>query len=297
VTGAVVTLIGVLAALTLFIHETNSYSAKNVVQEMVVDSVRGEKLSVRLNISTLAIPCSVLALNTIDQAGSLQFNLHQDVLKEELDPEGRPTGVKQRQLESEAAAEAFGSSTPLFLTDHDKEMIKDSILKREGCRISGRVTLQKVSGTFHLSSNALILQLLIEAFNGLSNVNSSHVIHEVSIGEPFPGIFNPLDHYRRINKHSGSYKYFLKVIPTEYVHLNGSVMHTFQYSVTEYFTQFGSDVTKLPGIHFKYEMSPIAVKLKEEKVGFLHFITRLCATIGGAFALTSMANNLVHCLF
>lgn len=77
----------------------------------------------------------------------------------------------------------------------------------------------------------------------------------------------------------------------------GTVTHTFQYSVTEYFTQFGADVTKLPGIHFKYDMSPIAVKLKEDKVGFLHFITRLCATIGGAFALTSLANNFAHRLF
>ena len=90
--------------------------------------------------------------------------------KEELDPEGRPTGVKQRKLESEVVAEQFGSSTPLFLTDDDKKKIKDSILKREGCRISGRVTLQKVSGTFHLSSNALILQLLIDVCLSLNTL-------------------------------------------------------------------------------------------------------------------------------
>ena len=293
-TGAIVTLLGVLAAFTLFVNEVSTYASKKVVQEMLVDSVRGEKLTVRLNISALAIPCSVLALNTIDQSGQLQFNVQQDLVKEVLDPQGTATGLKHQKLESELAALQFGASTPLFLTDQDKVSIKDSILRREGCRISGRVVLQKVSGTFHLSSNALILQLLVEAFNGLSNVNSSHVIHEVAIGEPYPGSFNPLDHYRRITKHPGSYKYFLKIVPTEYVDLSRRVIHTFQYSVTEYFTKFGTDVTKLPGIHFKYDMSPIAMKLTERKVSFLHFLTRLCATIGGAFALTSLANSWTH---
>ena len=74
----------------------------------------------------------------------------------------------------------------------------------------------------------------------------------------------------------------------------GTVVHTFQYSVTEYFTRFGDDSMKLPGVHFKYDMSAIAVKLREKKTRFLHFLTRMCATIGGAFALTSMANAWVY---
>ena len=313
---------------------------------MVVDSVRGEKLSARLNISVLAIPCPgkfsqgisfppkarilvsnffffslVLALNTLDQSGNFNFNLQQDLLKEVLDPSGNPIGVRQDELESESAARIFGASSPLFLTDEDKVRIKESITRKEGCRISGKVVLQKVSGTFHLSSNALILQLLIEvrerekniqhnnraplsaspflltqavqAFDGLQNVNTSHIIHEVALGEPYPESINPLDHYHRITTVPGSYKYYLKVVPTEYVYLNRTTIHTFQYSVTEYFTNFGTDNMKLPGIHFKYDMSAIAVKLRESKVSFLHFMTRLCATIGGAFALTSMANSWV----
>ena len=125
-------------------------------------------------------------------------------------------------------------------------------------------------------------------------MNTSHVIHEVALGQPYPGSVNPLDHYRRIALQPGSYKYYLQVVPTEYLHLNRTTVHTFQYSVTEYFTKIGDDVMKLPGIHFKYDMSAIAVKLRERKVSFLHFMTRLCATVGGAFALTSLANAWVH---
>jgi hypothetical protein len=35
-----------------------------------------------------------------------------------------------------------------------------------------------------------------------------------------------------------------------------------------------------------YDLSPITVTIKEERRSFLHFITRLCAVLGGTFALT-----------
>ena len=176
----------------------------------------------------------------------------------------------------------------------DKESIKAAVARKEGCRLRGNVVLEKVSGRIHISCNALIIELLIQAFDGLRNVNTSHTIHEFAFGEPYPGSINPLDRYNRITEEPGSFKYFLKVVPTEYVHLNGTVVHTFQYSVTEYYSKFGSDEMMLPGIHFKYDMSAIAVKLRERKTSFLHFLTRLCATIGGAFALTSLANSWVY---
>ena len=113
-------------------------------------------------------------------------------------------------------------------------------------------------------------------------------------GTPTPGASTPWIGTAASPRRQGSFKYFLNVVPTEYFPLSGKTIHTFQYSVTEYFTSFHDDqAVKLPGIHFKYDMSAIAVKLREQKVGFLHFLTRMCATIGGAFALTSMANSWV----
>ena len=235
---------------------------------------------------------AVLALNTLDQSGNFNFNVHQDLVKEVLDPTSGWTGRLHTMLESEFAALTLGVASPIFLTDGDQARIKEEIARKEGCRISGRISLQKLSGKFHIASNALILQLLVEAFDRLLNMNTSHIIHEVAIGDPYPGSVNPLDNYHRVNQEPGSYKYYLKVVPTEYVYLNSSTVHTFQYSVTEYWTKFLDDSMKLPGIHFKYDMSAIAVKLREKKTGFFHFLVRLCATIGGCFALTSFANGL-----
>ena len=127
---------------------------------MVVDSVRGETLTAKLNVSALGIPCSVLTVNTLDQSGKFNFNLHQNLVKEVLDPSGEPTGARHVPLESEVAAFTLGIEAPMFLTDEDHARIKAEIGRKEGCRVSGKVDLQKLSGKFHISSNALILQML-----------------------------------------------------------------------------------------------------------------------------------------
>jgi hypothetical protein len=41
-------------------------------------------------------------------------------------------------------------------------------------------------------------------------------------------------------------------------------------------------------VYFLYDLSPITVTIREERRSFLHFITRLCAVLGGTFALTGL---------
>lgn len=42
----------------------------------------------------------------------------------------------------------------------------------------------------------------------------------------------------------------------------------------------------IAAVFFLYDLSPITVTIVEERRSFLHFITRLCAVLGGTFALT-----------
>lgn len=43
-------------------------------------------------------------------------------------------------------------------------------------------------------------------------------------------------------------------------------------------------------VYFLYDLSPITVTIREERRSFLHFITRLCAVLGGTFALTGLCS-------
>jgi hypothetical protein len=44
-------------------------------------------------------------------------------------------------------------------------------------------------------------------------------------------------------------------------------------------------------VYFIYDLSPIIVTIKEERRNFMHFITRLCAVLGGTFALIGKKKN------
>jgi hypothetical protein len=41
-------------------------------------------------------------------------------------------------------------------------------------------------------------------------------------------------------------------------------------------------------VYFVYDLSPITVTIKEHRRNFGHFLTRLCAVLGGTFAVTGI---------
>ncbi|KAI8010833.1 Endoplasmic reticulum-Golgi intermediate compartment protein 3 [Camellia lanceoleosa] len=72
---------------------------------------------------------------------------------------------------------------------------------------------------------------------GPIHVNVSHIIHDLSFGPKYPGIHNPLDETSRILRgSSGTFKYYIKIVPTEYGYLSKEVLPTNQFSVTEYYS-------------------------------------------------------------
>ncbi|KAG6518726.1 hypothetical protein ZIOFF_022207 [Zingiber officinale] len=134
---------------------------------------------------------------------------------------------------------------------------------------------------------SLFYILPTQIFGGAKKVNVSHVIHDLSFGPKYPGIHNPLDGTARIlDDTSGTFKYYIKIVPTEYRYLSKEVLPTNQFSVTEYFVPMRDFDRSWPAVFFLYDLSPITVTIREERRSFLHFLTRLCAVLGGTFALT-----------
>ena len=63
-------------------------------------------------------------------------------------------------------------------------------------------------------------------------------------------------------------------------------MHSNQYSLTEYYSPVHKGEVQLPAIYFLYDLSPIMVTVKDAKGGVAHLLVRICAVVGGVFALT-----------
>ncbi|KAJ8532027.1 hypothetical protein K7X08_011950 [Anisodus acutangulus] len=95
--------------------------------------------------------------------------------------------------------------------------VKQALAHGEGCRVYGVLDVQRVAGNFHISVHGLNIFVAQMIFGGNTHVNVSHIIHDLSFGPKYPGIHNPLDGTERIPRgESGTFKYYIKIVPTEY---------------------------------------------------------------------------------
>jgi hypothetical protein len=132
---------------------------------------------------------------------------------------------------------------------------------------------------------------------------------------PTQDMTNPLDNRRKElpdEATRGSFQYFLKVVPTEYTFLSASRITTNQFSATEHFRELTPVSDKgLPSawfppsfqwrlktnrlavccgsavVSFSYTFSPIMFRIEQYRVGFLQFLTSVCAIVGGVFTVRS----------
>lgn len=173
--------------------------------------------------------------------------------------------------------------------------------KQEGCRVHGFVSVNRVAGNVNIVPGKFVLQNTryvmdtTDIFQFASGFNLSHTIHKLSFGDEYPGMKNPLDRVQKVwvGGASAMYQYFIKVVPTLYSNRFGTIIKTNQYSVLEYLSHVDIWSSGVPGVFFSYDLSPIRVDLRESK-SFLHFLTNLCAIIGGVFTVASLVDAFVY---
>lgn len=73
----------------------------------------------------------------------------------------------------------------------------------------------------------------------------------------------------------------------------GKVTETHQYAVSEYSTPMATRGRGIAAVDIMYDMSPIVVTINESPASFLHFLVRLCAVVGGAFAVTGGCHSVL----
>ncbi|KAL7119405.1 hypothetical protein ACP275_02G060900 [Erythranthe tilingii] len=170
----------------------------------------------------------------------------------------------------------------------------------EGCNIHGSLEVNKVAGNFHFAPGKSFHQTNMHLLDLLAlqseSCNISHKINKLSFGDSIPGIVNPLDGVEWVQiRPNGVYQYFLKVVPTIYTNIKGHTIQSNQFSVTEHYKSSEEDQYRsLPGIFFFYDLSPIKVTFTEEHASFLHFLTHICAIVGGVFTVAGIVDSFIY---
>jgi hypothetical protein len=87
------------------------------------------------------------------------------------------------------------------------------------------------------------------------------------------------------------YEYFLDVVPTVYA--KGSKKERgYQFTANMHKTQV--PYGQMAAVFFRYQLSPITVMYSRENVSFSHFLTYMCAIIGGVFTVAGILSGMLH---
>lgn len=195
-------------------------------------------------------------------------------------------------------------NTPGEIEQCVRDGVADSLKHQsnEGCRVYGYLEVNKVAGNFHFAPGRSFMQHHVHVHDlqsfGTKKFNLSHRIHHLSFGYDYPGIINPLDETEEISKdQSTMYQYYVKIVPTTYVKVNEETLNTNQYSVTKHSKNVAGGMggeTGLPGVFFIYELSPMMVKYTEKNRSFMHFLTGVCAIVGGIFTVAGLIDSAIY---
>nr|XP_023022429.1 endoplasmic reticulum-Golgi intermediate compartment protein 3 isoform X1 [Leptinotarsa decemlineata] len=172
----------------------------------------------------------------------------------------------------------------------------------QGCQIYGSLIVNRVSGSFHVApGESFSVSHLhvhdVQPFSS-SDFNTSHRIRHLSFGASIESqTHNPLkDTEAFATEGSTMFQYYIKIVPTSYVRKDGTIIIANQFSVTKHqkVVSIMSGESGMPGIFFQYELSPLMVKFSEKERSFGHFVTNLCAIIGGVYTVAGLLDSCLY---
>ena len=85
----IISLLGTIVMLTLFVFELNEYFTMSATTTLVVDELVDETLRVNFNVTMHQVPCEYLSVDVSDLTGTSRHNISKDILKWRLDSQQR----------------------------------------------------------------------------------------------------------------------------------------------------------------------------------------------------------------
>ncbi|CAN0901066.1 Protein disulfide-isomerase 5-4 [Linum grandiflorum] len=191
--------------------------------------------------------------------------------------------------------------------DNSTQSVKRPAPSTGGCRIEGYVRVKKVPGNLVISARSGS-----HSFDA-SQMNMSHVISHLSFGMKFSA--RQLDDAKRLMPYIGrshdrlngrtfinerdiganvTIEHYLQVVKTEVVSTRGYREHKIieEYEYTAHSSLAQS--VDIPVAKFHFELSPMQVLITEIPKSFSHFITNVCAIIGGIFTVAGILDSILH---
>ncbi|XP_030746045.1 endoplasmic reticulum-Golgi intermediate compartment protein 3 isoform X1 [Sitophilus oryzae] len=185
---------------------------------------------------------------------------------------------------------------------HEKFNEKLKTAFTQGCQIYGNLKVNRVSGSFHIApGKSFSINHVhvhdVQPFSS-SEFNMTHKIKTLTFGTMIKGgVHNPLEDFVGLAEEGATmFQYHIKIVPVCYVTKDGTTVYSNQFSVTKHqkAVLLMSGESGMPGIFFQYELSPLMVKYTEKDRSLGHFLTNVCAIIGGVYTVAGLLDTFLY---
>ncbi|XP_076905495.1 protein disulfide isomerase-like 5-4 [Bidens hawaiensis] len=173
--------------------------------------------------------------------------------------------------------------------------------REAGCRIEGFVRVKKVPGDIIVSARSES-----HSFDA-SRINMSHVINSFNFGKKVtPRMMSDLKRLRPYieshdklaskayinfeNRANVTIEHYLQVVKTEVMSSSHQLIEDYEYTAHSSLV----NAVTIPVAKFHYEPSPMQILVTEDPKSFTHFVTNVCAIIGGIFTVVKILDSLLY---
>ena len=176
----------------------------------------------------------------------------------------------------------------------------DQITGHEGCRVSGKVEVNRIPGNIHFSFHqyeSIVHQL---RGSGIYTLDLSHTVVNFQFDEGASkkalatknkfrdtSVTNPLERTTMKGEDGNStFVYFLNVIRTVYEEDARKNYTLNQYTASKYKSKTVRD--GIPAVYVRYDIAPIYVYYSFRSNSIMHFLVRIIAIIGGVITVAGI---------
>lgn len=289
--GAVLSIFLALSVFYLFISEFTWYLGGFESHHFVVEKEIKDHMNINVDI-TVAMACKDLAINVQDITGD-RVLAGNSLRKVAVDwDEGKSHHLDKAHQDADAY------DLQKVLKSARKRKFSKSKEKKDGkaCRVYGIMEVHHVAGDFHFTAEGVGYMSTRSVF--LEDMNFTHRIDELSFGNFYSKLVNPLDGTHADSaSHFHRFQYFLNVVPTTYTS-GGTVIKTNQYAVTEQSRHTDdSQAEFFPGIFFKYDIEPVSLIVNDTRMPFMQFLIRLLGVLGGLVVSTDLVHKTMNSVY
>lgn len=300
--GSILSLSAISIIIFLMFREVTDLLTPNITRDshVIQDNDQKSKINVNLELSFPSIPCYLISVDQEDSIGNHRMDITDSLNKEHLESDGKSS----------------------FYDKHSNSLANliDSIVKKRGCKINGIIPVSKVPGDIHISFHNygyLYNELRNERKDLFNNLRMSHKLSKLTFGDAAydqtllmrfgygsdckgGNSFNQNGNLPNFieEKKPNNFDYFVKLIPHYFVDEGKGTKNTgYQFSMTSRSRDFDNESEQMPIVIINYDFSPIAMVLQLSSKSLLHFLTHVCAIVGGVYVMFSILNKFLVQLF